>query len=94
MFQPADRRVRDVGEYVSQPSLRIDVVELRRANDAQHEGGALTDARRNRAIWRYDYNNVLPHSSLGCAGAGAIVFNRKTLVMIEGLTGRRSLFMA
>jgi putative transposase len=25
----------------------------------------LTDARRILALWRYDYNNVRPHSSLG-----------------------------
>ena len=25
----------------------------------------LTDARQKLAIWRYDYNNVRPHSSLG-----------------------------
>ncbi|WP_243627908.1 transposase, partial [Rhodovulum sp. BSW8] len=25
----------------------------------------LTDARRKLAIWRYDYNHVRPHSSLG-----------------------------
>ena len=25
----------------------------------------LTDARRTLALWRYDYNNVRPHSSLG-----------------------------
>lgn len=26
---------------------------------------SLTDARRKLALWRYDYNNVRPHSSLG-----------------------------
>ena len=26
---------------------------------------SLTDARRKLAVWRYDYNNVRPHSSLG-----------------------------
>ena len=26
---------------------------------------ALDDARRKLALWRYDYNNVRPHSSLG-----------------------------
>lgn len=26
---------------------------------------SLADARRKLAIWRYDYNNVRPHSSLG-----------------------------
>jgi len=26
---------------------------------------SLDDARRKLAIWRYDYNNVRPHSSLG-----------------------------
>jgi putative transposase len=25
----------------------------------------LDDARRKLALWRYDYNNVRPHSSLG-----------------------------
>ena len=25
----------------------------------------LADARRTLALWRYDYNNVRPHSSLG-----------------------------
>ena len=26
---------------------------------------SLADARRTLALWRYDYNNVRPHSSLG-----------------------------
>jgi putative transposase len=26
---------------------------------------SLADARRKLALWRYDYNNVMPHSSLG-----------------------------
>jgi putative transposase len=26
---------------------------------------SLADARRKLAVWRYDYNNVRPHSSLG-----------------------------
>ena len=26
---------------------------------------SLDDARRKLALWRYDYNNVRPHSSLG-----------------------------
>ena len=26
---------------------------------------SLADARRKLALWRYDYNNVRPHSSLG-----------------------------
>ena len=26
---------------------------------------SLDDARRKPALWRYDYNNVRPHSSLG-----------------------------
>ena len=26
---------------------------------------SLADARRKLAIWRYDYNNARPHSSLG-----------------------------
>jgi len=26
---------------------------------------SLTDARRTLALWRYDYNNIRPHSSLG-----------------------------
>jgi putative transposase len=26
---------------------------------------SLADARRKLAIWRYDYNRVRPHSSLG-----------------------------
>ncbi|SFA58279.1 Integrase core domain-containing protein [Paracoccus halophilus] len=26
--------------------------------------GSLDDARRNLALWRYDYNTVRPHSSL------------------------------
>ena len=30
----------------------------------------LADARRKRAIWRYDCNNVRPHSSLGQQVAG------------------------
>ena len=38
------RDVGDAREDVGQPGLRIDVVELRRADEAQHEGRALTSA--------------------------------------------------
>ena len=31
----------------------------------QHLFDTLDDARRKLALWRYDYNNVRPHSSLG-----------------------------
>ena len=34
--------VGDARESVGEPGLRIDVVELRCADEAQHEGGALT----------------------------------------------------
>jgi hypothetical protein len=34
----------DLRENIGEPSLRIDVVELRRANEGQHESGALTAA--------------------------------------------------
>lgn len=36
--------VGDAAEHIGKPCLRIDVVELRRANEAQHEGGALAAA--------------------------------------------------
>jgi len=45
---------------------------------------SLADARRKLAVWRYDYNNVRPHSSLG----------NWTLVQAQGpsyLTARASL---
>ena len=31
----------------------------------EHLFDSLDDARRKRALWRYDYNHVRPHSSLG-----------------------------
>lgn len=34
----------DLREHIGEPGLGIDVVELRRADEAQHEGGALTPA--------------------------------------------------
>ena len=33
--------------------------------DEGRDEPAADDARRNLALWRYDYNNVRPHSSLG-----------------------------
>lgn len=72
---------------------------------------SLADARQKLAIWRYDYNNVRPHSSLGNRSLHmrvghdglilhegstrlfrlrTVIFNPKTLVMIEGLPGGRS----
>ena len=51
---------------------------------------SLADARRKLAVWRYDYNNVRPHSSLGNRTPAAEISNRQTLVMTEGPTGGRS----
>ena len=36
--------VGDAAEHIGKPSLRIDVVELRCGDEAQHEGRALTSA--------------------------------------------------
>lgn len=42
---------------------------------------SLDDARRKLALWRYDYNNVRPHSSLGNQ---APTQARRTLEQFEG----------
>ena len=42
---------------------------------------SLDDARRKLALWRYDYNNVRPHSSLGNQTP---VEARRTLEQCEG----------
>jgi len=41
----------------------------------------LADARRKLALWRYDYNNVRPHSSLGNKTPAEA---RRTLELIDG----------
>ena len=42
---------------------------------------SLADARRRLAIWRYDYNNVRPHSSLGNQTPAEA---RRTLELFDG----------
>jgi putative transposase len=42
---------------------------------------SLEDARRKLALWRYDYNNVRPHSSLGNQTPAEA---RRTLEQFEG----------
>ena len=42
---------------------------------------SLDDARRKLALWRYDYNNVRPHSSLGNQTPAEA---RRTLEQFEG----------
>lgn len=44
---------------------------------------SLDDARRKLALWRYDYNNVRPHSSLGNQAPAEA---RRTLEQFEGST--------
>ena len=44
---------------------------------------SLEDARRKLALWRYDYNNVRPHSSLGNLTPAEA---RRTLEQFEGST--------
>ena len=41
------RMIGDAGEDISEPSLRVDVVELRRVDERVHEGGALGAALRS-----------------------------------------------
>ena len=41
----------------------------------------LDDARRKLALWRYDYNNVRPHSSLDNQTPAE---TRRTLEQLEG----------
>ena len=42
---------------------------------------SLADARRKLALWRYDYNNVRPHSSLGNKTPAEA---RRTLDLLDG----------
>jgi putative transposase len=42
---------------------------------------SLDDARRKLALWRYDYNNIRPHSSLGNKTPAEA---RRTLEQFEG----------
>ena len=42
---------------------------------------SLDDARRKRALWRYDYNHIRPHSSLGHQTPAEA---RRTLEQFEG----------
>ena len=42
---------------------------------------SLADARRKLALWRYDYNNVRPHSSLGTQTPAEA---RRALELLDG----------
>src|SRR5580704_9686196 len=44
VVQPVDIVIVDPGQHVGEPSLRIDIVELGRLNECQHDRGALTAA--------------------------------------------------
>ena len=50
-----------------QPNGHIESFNGSLRDECLNEGifDSLADARRTLAIWRYDYNNVRPHSSLG-----------------------------
>ena len=43
---------------------------------------SLADARRTLALWRYDYNNVRPHSSLGNKTPAEA---RRALELLDGI---------
>jgi len=43
---------------------RVGVMLERKGHIMNHKKLSLADARRKPAMWRYDYNNVRPHSSL------------------------------
>jgi|GraSoi2013_115cm_1033766.scaffolds.fasta_scaffold37061_1 hypothetical protein len=40
-MEPALRDAGDASEHISEPGLRIDVVELRRRDEGRHDGGAV-----------------------------------------------------
>ncbi len=42
-----DRRVRNVGEDVGKPGLRIDIVELSTHDQRRHEGGTISTTIRS-----------------------------------------------
>jgi hypothetical protein len=44
LFEPVDGVIVDAGEHVGEPGLGIDVVELGRVNQRQHDRGALAAA--------------------------------------------------
>ena len=54
---------------------------LARLNEKMFD--SLDDARRKLALWRYDYNNVRPHSSLGIQTPAEA---HRTLEQCEGST--------
>jgi len=43
---------------------RVGIMLERKGHIMNHKKLSLADARRKPAMWRYDYNNVRPHSSL------------------------------
>ena len=47
LLQPADRRVRNVGEDVGKPGLRVDVIELGAHDQRRHEGGTISTTIRS-----------------------------------------------
>ena len=52
-------------KLVGAENVAVQREQLGTANAVDAARGQLADARRTLALWRYDYNNVRPHSSLG-----------------------------
>ncbi|MBB5720980.1 transposase InsO family protein [Loktanella ponticola] len=46
-------------------SRAMAIIETAKLNGFDPQAYLADDARRKLALWRYDYNNVRPHSSLG-----------------------------
>src|SRR6185437_1598622 len=71
LMQPESRMIVDARQYVGKPSLRIDVVEPGRADQRQHDGGALTSAIGACEQPRFTAKGNSAQLALGCVVAQA-----------------------
>ena len=75
--------VGDAAEHIGKPGLRIDVVELRCGDEAEHEGGALPAAVRTGEEPRFSAQGYTPERAFR-----RVVRQADTAVIEEGGEGR------
>ncbi len=82
--------------HTAHPDRKSHAVQTRKPPSFQRDGNIILPSQPEvnqgvqLAVWRYDYNNVTPHSSLGNRTPAARISNWQTLVMTAGPEAGRS----